>query len=53
MLPSANKVYKGADLLFQQDIVPAHTTKCHAALMQQFVVRELQQSIDSINELTF
>lgn len=40
MLPCANKLYKGADLLFQQDIVPAHTTKCHTALMQQFLWQE-------------
>ncbi len=34
MLPSANKLYRDADFLFQQDLVPAHsaktTSKCFA-----------------------
>ncbi len=27
MLPSADKLYEDADLIFQQDLAPAHTTK--------------------------
>ncbi len=27
MLPSADKLYGDADLIFQQDLAPAHTTK--------------------------
>ncbi len=28
MLPSADKFYGDADLIFQQDLAPAHTAKC-------------------------
>ncbi len=27
MLPSANQLFKDADLIFQQDLAPAHTAK--------------------------
>ncbi len=28
MLPSADQLFKDADLIFQQDLTPAHTAKC-------------------------
>ncbi len=28
MLPSADQLFKDADLIFQQDFAPAHTAKC-------------------------
>jgi len=28
MLPSADQLFKDTDLIFQQDLAPAHTAKC-------------------------
>ncbi len=49
MLPSADKLFKGADLIFQQDLAPAHTAKSTKSWLNDHGVSVLDWPANSPN----
>ncbi len=47
MLPSADQLFKGADLIFQQDLAPAHTSKSTKSELNDHGVGVLDWSANS------
>ncbi len=47
MLPSANQLFKDADLIFQQDLAPAHTAKSTKSCLKDHSVGVLDWPANS------
>ncbi len=55
MLPSADQLFKGADLIFQQDLAPAHTAKSTKSWINDHGVGLLDWPVNSpdLNQTLF